>query len=88
LPPPKVLNVIGQVWSGVSSDSLFPYVYNDFDSGEPLDSRYMFLPQNLQVPINACGFNDTGRAVRLSGRIEILEQHRLFPQPAIYFSIR
>jgi hypothetical protein len=55
-----VLSVFRQVWSRVSFDSLFPYVDDYFDSGEPPDIHYMFLPQYLPVSINASGFSGTG----------------------------
>jgi hypothetical protein len=46
----------------------------------------MFLPQYLQVLINADGFSDTGGAAKLCGLIQILlQQHRPFPQEAIDF---
>jgi hypothetical protein len=62
----------------MSFDSLFPYVDDYFDSGEPPDSHYMFLPQYMPVSINAGGFSGTGGTVKLSGLIEIRLQQRQF----------
>jgi hypothetical protein len=81
-----ILNVIGQVWSSVPFDSLFPYVHDYFYSGQAPDGHYMFLPQFLHVLISVDSFSGTGGAAKLSGLIEILlQQHRPFSQPAIDF---